>query len=53
MWQKKIKKNCQLWWFYKKSLKEHNPNWHQIPDHPCSILITGGSRSKKTNASGT
>ena len=27
----------------KKSLKEHNPNWLQIIDHPDIILITGGS----------
>ena len=27
----------------------HNPNWTYIPDHPYRILITGGSRSGKTN----
>ena len=27
----------------------HNPNWPYIPDHPCRILIVGGSRSGKTN----
>ena len=21
----------------------HNPNWPNIPDHPCGILIIGGS----------
>ena len=26
-----------------------NKNWPYIPDHPYSILITGGSRSGKTN----
>ena len=27
----------------KKNVKEHNTNWPQIPDHPCKILIIGGS----------
>ena len=25
----------------KENIKEHNPNWLQIPDHPCRILIIG------------
>ena len=29
--------------------KEHNEKWPYIPDHSCRILITGGSRSAKTN----
>ena len=29
---------------------EHNENWPDIPDHPCSILIIGGSGLGKTNA---
>ena len=29
---------------------EHNPKWPYIPNHPCRILITGGSGSGKTNA---
>ena len=29
--------------------KEHNKKWPYIPDHPYRILITGGSRSGKTN----
>ena len=29
--------------------KEHNEKWPYIPDNPCRILITGGSRSAKTN----
>ena len=33
-----------------KDIKEHNPNWPQIPDHPYRILIIGGSRSGKTNS---
>ena len=32
-----------------KKIKEHNPNWLQILNHPYRILITGGSGSKKTN----
>ena len=27
----------------------HSPNWPYIPDHPCRILIVGGSGSGKTN----
>ena len=30
--------------------RKHNPNWPYIPDHPCRILIIGGSGSGKTNA---
>ena len=33
-----------------ESNKEHNEKWPFIPDHPHKILITGGSRSGKTNA---
>ena len=32
----------------KEDIKEHNPNWLQIPDHPYWILIIGGSGSGKT-----
>ena len=28
---------------------KHNPNWPYIPDHPCRILIIGGSGTGKTN----
>ena len=33
-------------------MKSHhpNPNWTYIPDHPCKILIIGGTGSGKTNA---
>ena len=34
----------------KENLKEHNPNWSQIPDHPYRMLIIGGSVSGKTNS---
>ena len=34
----------------KEDLKEHNPNWPEIPNHPYNILIVGGSGSGKTNA---
>ena len=34
----------------KENIKEHNPNWLQIPDHPYRILIIGGSGSEKTNS---
>ena len=33
-----------------ESIKEHNPNLLQIPDHPYKILIIGGSGSGKTNS---
>lgn len=32
----------------KENTKVHNPNWSQIPDHPCRIIITNRSRSEKT-----
>ena len=31
-------------------MKEHYPNWPQIPDHLYRILITGGSGSGKTSS---
>ena len=31
----------------KENIKEHNPNWPQIPDHLNRILIIGGSGSRK------
>ena len=31
----------------KEDIKEHNPNWKQILDHPSGILIAGGSGSAK------
>ena len=33
-----------------ESKTKHNPDWPYIPDHPCRILIIGGSGSGKTNA---
>ena len=34
----------------KGNIKEHNPNWPQIPGHPYRILIIGGSGSGKANS---
>ena len=34
----------------KENMKEHNPNWPQIPDHLYRILIVGNSGSGKTNS---
>ena len=34
----------------KENIKEHNPNWPQIPDHPYIILIIGDSGSEKTKS---
>ena len=43
---KKMMKN------YDESVEiNHNPNWPYIPDHPCRILIIGGSGSGNTNVS--
>ena len=33
----------------KEYIKEHNPNWPEIPDHPCRTLIVGNSGSGKIN----
>ena len=33
----------------KENIKQHNPNWPAIPDHPYIILIIGHSGSRKTN----
>ena len=33
----------------KENIKEHNPNWSQIPNHLDAILIIGGSSSGKIN----
>ena len=30
--------------------RQHNIKWPYTPDHPCRILIIGGSESGKTNA---
>ena len=34
----------------KENIEEHNPNWPQIPDHPCRILIVVGPGFEKTNS---
>ena len=34
----------------KEGIKEDNPNWPKIPDHPYRILKIGGSGSGETNA---
>ena len=34
----------------KRHIKEHNPNWPQIPHHPYRIFWIGGSGFGKTNA---
>ena len=34
----------------KENIKEQNPSWPQIPEHPYRILIIGGSGSGKTDA---
>ena len=34
----------------KEKIKENNPNWLEISDHPYRILIIGDSRSGKANS---
>ena len=34
----------------KEKVKEHNPSWPEIPNHPYRILVVGGFGSAKTNA---
>ena len=34
----------------KENMKEDNPNWSEIPDHPYRLLIIGGPRSEKANS---
>ena len=34
----------------KENMKDHNPNWPQIPDHPYRRLIIGDSGLGKTNS---
>ena len=34
----------------KLGIKEHNPNWPEIPDNPYRILMIVGSGMKKINA---
>ena len=34
----------------KENIKEHNPNWSQIPDHPYRILAIGSCGSGQTNS---
>ena len=34
----------------KENIKEHNPNWLQIPNHSYRVLIIGVSESEKTNS---
>ena len=44
-----IQKMINFYDFIKEETKEHNPNWLEILDHPCRILIIGGSETRKAN----
>ena len=33
----------------KENIKQHNPIWSEIPDHPYRLLIVGGFGSGKRN----
>ena len=33
-----------------ENIKEHDPNWPQIPDHPYRIVLIGGSGYGETNS---
>ena len=35
--------------YINENKNKNNKNWPYIPDHPCRILIIGGSGSGKTN----
>ena len=35
--------------YVNKNKTKHNKNWPYAPDHPCRILIIGGSGSGKTD----
>ena len=39
-----------FYYITKEEIKEHNPNWSEIPHHPYRILIVGGSVFGKTYA---
>ena len=44
-YNKTVKKMINFYDVIKENMKEHNPNWSEIPDHPYRILIIAGSRS--------
>ena len=49
----KMKRNWKMINFddvTKENIKEHNPNWPQIPDHSYRILIITGSGSREANS---
>ena len=37
-----------MFFFSTEGVKEHNPKWPEIPEHPYRILIIAGFRSGKT-----
>ena len=48
-----LQKNKKLFSFdyvTKEDIKEHNPKWPEIPQHPSRVLIIAGSESRKANA---
>ena len=47
---KKVELKAKSTYVTKENIKEHNPNWTEIPGHPYRILIVGGSGSGKTNS---
>ena len=44
-----IQNNINFDYVTKEDIKEHNPNWSQISDHPYRLLIIRGSGSGKKN----
>ena len=43
-----ITNRCKKWltlMMLQKNIKEHNPNWPEIPDHPYRTIIISGSGS--------
>ena len=44
-----IQNNINFDYVTKEDIKEHNPNWSQISDHPYRLLIIRGSGFGKKN----
>ena len=44
-YNKTVQKMINFYDVIKENMKENNPNWSQIPDHPYRILIIASSRS--------
>ena len=43
-----MQKKAKFYDVTRENIKEYNPNWQQILNHPCRILIVLGPGSGKT-----